>query len=421
MRSGTSFATPIVSGFVALLLAYQKRLGLPPDPHGVKMIIVETAIECPGHGERDCQKFLAGMLNVSGAIAAIARQGRKSSINLSTGSAMNEASELTATASAADAMPSIANSSALESKRAAESLVPSDCGCGGGGHECTCGTKKNSAVALSSARQFVYALGTLGYDFGTEARRDSIQQFMRQGTPTDPAALIQYLDDNPEEAERIIWTLNLGTTPIYAIQPVGAFSNESYAKIVDGFTRQVNGDIPLFAIPGVMAGSVQLLSGLVVPILIPNTRGMTGWSPKLVSDDIEKTLKERKYKKADIDLIVGALPDALRNFLNRVERQKRNLGIAGADRALNYSATAAFRVLDVLLQTIPRKLELDDIVVTWSATCRPGSECFDVDIRFFSPDDVRQPIWVFRFTIDVNDQVPVYVDAIRSWTERPRD
>lgn len=170
-----------------------------------------------------------------------------------------------------------------------------------------------------------------------------------------------------------------------------------------------------------MAGSVQLLSGLVVPILIPNTRGMTGWSPKAVSDDTEKKLKDRKLKKADIDLIVGALPDALRNFLNRVQRQNRNLGIAGADRALNYSATTAFRVLDVLLQTIPRKLELDDILVAKSATCRPGSECFDVDIRFFSPDDVRQPIWVFRFTVDVNDQVPVYVDAISSWTERPRD
>ena len=139
---------------------------------------------------------------------------------------MSEANELTATASAADEMLATANNLGLKLSGATESLVPSDCGCGGGGHECTCGTKKNSAAALSPARQFVYALGTLGYDFGTEARRDSIQQFMQDGTPADPAALLRYLEEHPEEAERIIWTLNLGTTPIYAIQPVGAFSND---------------------------------------------------------------------------------------------------------------------------------------------------------------------------------------------------
>jgi hypothetical protein len=72
----------------------------------------------------------------------------------------------------------------------------------------------------------VFALGTLGYDFGTEARRDSIMQHMAgpdnpAPNPHDPAQLLAYLGANPDQAAAIIWTLSLDATPIYAVLPCG--------------------------------------------------------------------------------------------------------------------------------------------------------------------------------------------------------
>ena len=65
-------------------------------------------------------------------------------------------------------------------------IEPSDCGCGCGGKgkknggeehkDCGCGCGGKGGEAKKP--QLVYALGKLGYDFGTEARRDSLAQAM---------------------------------------------------------------------------------------------------------------------------------------------------------------------------------------------------------------------------------------------------
>ena len=74
-------------------------------------------------------------------------------------------------------------------------------------------------------------MGTLGYDFGTEARRDTFKQFMPvveidgiiiPANPYDARQIVDYLDENLFEAKSLIWTLNLELTRIYAIEPKGA-------------------------------------------------------------------------------------------------------------------------------------------------------------------------------------------------------
>lgn len=72
-------------------------------------------------------------------------------------------------------------------------VTPSACGSGGG------------------KAQLAYALGELGTDFGSEARRDSFTQAMNSGM-----SLLDYLAANPWAAQSLIWTLNLDATPIYA-------------------------------------------------------------------------------------------------------------------------------------------------------------------------------------------------------------
>jgi hypothetical protein len=62
--SGTRFATPIVSGVAALPLGRQRQRGDPPDPHRVRVAILESALPCEAADDNRC---LAGQLNIPGA------------------------------------------------------------------------------------------------------------------------------------------------------------------------------------------------------------------------------------------------------------------------------------------------------------------------------------------------------------------
>lgn len=65
-KSGTSFATPFVSGLVALLASLQIKRGQTPDPHSIRAAILKTVTPCiPGTSE-DCRRFMSGRLNIPG-------------------------------------------------------------------------------------------------------------------------------------------------------------------------------------------------------------------------------------------------------------------------------------------------------------------------------------------------------------------
>ncbi len=53
-------------------------------------------------------------------------------------------------------------------------------------------------------------------------------------------------------------------------------------------------------------------------------------------------------------------------------------------------------------------MELDSVNVVPSPICRPGSDCWDVEVYFFYPERQVQTVRrVYRFTVDVSDTVPV--------------
>jgi hypothetical protein len=101
------------------------------------------------------------------------------------------------------------------------------------------------------------------------------------------------------------------------------------------------------------------------------------------------------------------LRDALTGFLDRVFFDLRNLGTSSADRALNYAATNAFQTTSVLRQATAQGMILDTINVDRSPFCRMDSDCWDVQLTFFDPENNRRARRVYRFTIDVSDVMPV--------------
>jgi cysteine desulfurase family protein len=71
LRTGTSFATPIVSGLAGLLMSLQRKRGVEPTGHSVRSALIQTAIGCSQRSVANCDRLLAGRINVSAAVATI--------------------------------------------------------------------------------------------------------------------------------------------------------------------------------------------------------------------------------------------------------------------------------------------------------------------------------------------------------------
>lgn len=283
-----------------------------------------------------------------------------------------------------------------------QSAQSSGCGCGCRGASAS----EGPSSASPSAPQLVYALGTLGIDFGSESRRDSILQHMNAGNAFDLHALLKYLDSHPWEAQSLLWTLNLDSSPIYVIQPAGAFAAMAYERLREFLRQQIVGGVERTSVPGVIVGRARLMTGQVVPALIPDLRGMSNWNtPALVAALSGKTK--------------GADDDGFSSFLNRIYYGFRNLGLTPQERALNFAGTNALNAAKVYESALKDGMRLETVETERSPVCRPESDCWDIKMVFFDPGHQRERASVvYRFTVDVSDVNPVMVGPIRSWPVR---
>jgi cyanobactin maturation PatA/PatG family protease len=414
--TGTSYATAIVSGVAALLLSLQVKQGQAPNPQAVRTAILQSAIACDAQPAPDCRRILAGRLNVKGAMLVLLQQGKTMDENLEESATVQSAPikaanpppppvqpQIPAVQAATYSSPSSevispavqtqVLSPQLQAQVNPSTISPAACSCGGGS---------------GAPAQLVYALGQLGYDFGTEARRDSIQQHMGEGAnPHDPRQFLAYLEENPWDAAAVIWTLSLDATPIYAIQPFGSYAERGYERLRQFLREQLEEGVERISVPGVIMGQVMLMSGQTVPVIVPTLRCMYSWTTSAL-----------------IEVVCGSTPDesaadGVVNFLERVYYELRNLGITPQERAINYAATNAFNVERIFETAIREEMDLDTIEVEPSPLCRPGSECWDVKLTFFNPRRVfEQARKVYRFTVDVSDVCPVSVGRVRSWFVR---
>jgi cyanobactin maturation PatA/PatG family protease len=447
--SGTSYATAVVSGTAALLLSLARREGYRVDAIDVQQILIESAAPCTLQGDGACDRFLAGTLDATAAMAALRRLGnvRQSRVPMKPQDAIrqndspihfqqivmrreNTMSDATliprdATASAGGATPLAdptppdakllqseaqpALSSAPTTALAVSSSSPSSqlglqpldrlsqqsCGCG-------CG----------QSTQLVYALGALWFDFGSEARRDAFVQQMaaRVETLTD-TQVIEFLESHPEQALGLTFVLRHGDTPIYAIQPAGPFADKTYATMFAALTSSLDedGSEQRISIPGFITGSTRLWNGMTVPVVTPDLRGIYTWRSATLIEAVRQVQTDGQQ----------APVQELKDFLDKVYYELRNLGVAPRDRALNYAATNAYQAAHALADAAARSLVLDSIDVVKSPICRPDSDCWDVQLVMFDDDDLRKPNRVYRFTVDVSEVIPVTIGRMRNWPMRP--
>ncbi|QEI40299.1 Thermophilic serine proteinase [Dolichospermum sp. UHCC 0315A] len=434
--SGTSFATPIVSGVAALLLSLQVQRGETPDPAKVRAVLLETAIPCTDKDTDDISRCLLGKLNISGALAYF------------TGGTMSEELDTVETVDSIEAAgcgcAEITNSAEPEPNP--EEFIPPEffpvvpavttsapLTNSSNSQSTTMSNRTSNYITASQAPSdlaqvnLVYALGTLGYDFGSEARRDSFKQLMPgvaiDGTaipanPYDARQMVDYLGDNLSEAKSLIWTLNLELTPIYAIEPGGAFARDVYAILQQLLSGQIQAEdsenyVERVSIPGILSGrSVKLFSGQVVPVIeVPNIRGMYGWKVNTLVQAAIRTVQAQATEAQE-----ESIRRTLGSFLSRIYYDLRNLGTTSQDRALNFASTNAFQAASTFAEAVATGMELDSITVEKSPFCRLDSDCWDVKLKFFDPENSRRAKKLFRFTIDVSDIIPVTLGEVRSWS-----
>ncbi len=294
----------------------------------------------------------------------------------------------------------------------------------------------SACASCRGERQLVYALGQLGYDFGSEAGVDAYKHRMqhmphprasaadsgarpwREANPLDESHLVTFLEtmtrqNEPWHVSGLHWTLNVGGMPIYAIKPEGPYAREAYERLRQFFSEQFEQKAERIAVPGVIVGQATLLNGQHVPIINPDLRGLFNWPTEGL---IEAVLQ------APVD--TGATPNAddlrrsFREFLDRIYFELRNAGLTPQERALNYAGTNLFSYRQIL-GTLHSRRALDTIRVERSSICRPGSDCWDITVAFFDPEQPSQTVrTIHRYTVDVSDVLPVTVGDIRSWSAR---
>ncbi len=411
-RTGTSWATPIVSGVAALLLSLQIRQGRRPDTGAVRAALLGTARGCEVEPAADCRRLLAGRLDLAAGTAQV----------------MEEAGGLTAADGSTCEAPTTdeegpALMAAMET--ASDEQVPVAVAASGEQEPPICEALTDAQVAAELAGvaaadcpgcapgpSLVYVLGQLDYDFGSEARRDSLVQH-GLADPHDAQAMLGYLAEHPPHATALTFVMARDSTPIYAIMPAGAFAADIYRTLRELMAGQLHHGVDRVSIPGRTEGTARLLNGHTVPLLFPELRGMVGWSTsRLALEVVGKAPRRGKKQKAEFDEKRAEIA----NFLDRVYYELRNLGLTPQERAMNYAATNALRIENVYSSALKKGLKLAEIDIERSPICRPKSDCWDVKLTFFNPTRLlEQARVVYRFTIDVSDVVPVTVGKVRSW------
>lgn len=254
-------------------------------------------------------------------------------------------------------------------------------------------------VLATEQLPMVYALGTLAYDFPSVARLDSFRVGMGGGeaAPFDVAAMTKYLLAHPAESSKLVWTLCVDSLPIYALQAEGADAADTYSLLVQLLSAE------RISVPARRTdASARLLSGSLLPVLrIDHPRGLFGWrTEELVAKLTDDPLQQ----------------EALQAFLVRVYHDLRNLGDTAAQRALNYAATSAAQAAAVFQDVVAREMQLENIEVAPSASCRLHSDCWDVKLKFFDPENSRRARLIYRFSVDVAELLPVALGPPKRWS-----
>ncbi len=165
--------------------------------------------------------------------------------------------------------------------------------------------------------------------------------------PYEVSQLLDYLDSNHSESAKLIWTLNLDLTPIYAVRP-------------------------------------RLLT--------------------------QRTCTRYSVRRSEESPCQAPTTTSL-----------ASLGVRGP---YEQDGAVVFRPDCASGQGVVTPIDgqtgiytLDSISVSKSPFCRMDSDCWDVQLTFFDPENDRRARTVIQLTVDVSDEMPVSLAPIRFFVD----
>lgn len=217
LQKGTSLSAPIVTDITALLMSLKLQQGKPIDAEAIRAALLNTAIPCTSESTEEPERCLRGKLNLpevmnllfelpsvtisftgdrvtrvdEGHLIAASSKSEELN-NLSDKSDLpatspSNVSSLTASVVSNPPVPKSASIGRIEFSSPSHSeaqITPSS------------STLSPAAVTPSTAHTGqIYALGTLGYDFGSEARRDSFKQLIPLLSLSENSTTIEQVDE----------------------------------------------------------------------------------------------------------------------------------------------------------------------------------------------------------------------------------
>lgn len=436
-NTGTSYSTPIVSGVAGLLLSLQMKRGRQPDANAVRSAILGSGRGCADQPVPDCRRLLTGRLDVRKAKLQLMQGGLAVADSIEGHeTAESHFSKMTDGKSSAVTTAHVGVQVAERTSESPETsigLQPPNAAINAldrqalrvdrGAAEARRVYASACSCETGTPMQLAFVIGQLGYDFGTEARRDSIAQHMGNPSnpnpnPYDPMQLLAYLENNPWDATAVIWTLNFDATPLYAVRAQDPFATDIYQQLREFLREQTQGKIERVSIPGYVTGSARLFSGQIIPVIWPYLRCMSSWNTSALIEAICGKPPAESAKPEEREGYASRCAE-VRSFLERVYHELRNLGITPQERSINFSATNALNAARIFDTALKEKMQLDVIDVERSPVCRPDSDCWDVKLTFFDPaNQFTRARKVYRFAVDVSDVCPVMVGPVRAWFVR---
>lgn len=414
---GTSMAAPVMTGLCGLLMSRQLQQGKPLDAEAIRAALLNTALPCTPDDTDEPERCLRGKVNLPGAMGLLFGQ----SVTIAfTGD------QVTRREHGAIAPSGGGRQATAVKPLASEAPTPPLAPVAPSFHTGTPLPPTHAVTPSTAHSGLVYALGAIAYDFGDEGRRDAFQQAMapvnREGvlTPPDPSdarQMLDYLDHHPDAAHALIWTLQLDGNTLYALDPKGPFAQAAYKMFALMLKGQLAspasaGFVEHVSMPGKRTDrTVTLMSGEAAPVLkVFNPRGMYGWNVPGLVEAALATVTTPAVEPA-------LLREGLTSFLRRVYHDLRNVGQTSRDRALNFAVTNTFQAAATFAEAIAANRRLDTIEVEKSPYCRLNSDCWDVLLTFYDPEDGKRSRQVYRFTLDVADAMPVTVGRIKRWAK----
>jgi hypothetical protein len=447
-EKGTSVAAPVLTGLIAALTSAVVRAGRAIAPQQVRDVLIATARPCTGSGAGRC---IGGEVAVDRAIAVLldGMTIEQARMAFPDGPVAPDAPAALPVPPRVAHYPLPPHSGARH--RVAEPEKPREAY----KREERFVTASGVEPSLRYPAQF-FGIGAVGYEFPDQGTRDSFLREMDarigSGDPEDPERLIGYLDANPAEARRLLWTVSINGERRYAALPSGPFAAQIYDMLTAlalGFAR---GEISVASVPGRALGTTRVaMDGTVLRDLrVPSLRGVYGWEAhQVVAQSLAAVHRDalsggvgQRDVAPDAAVVSGdgaenavlgigesplvgwprlretpsaTVESALIDLVNLVYFRADQEPEVSRDRALNFAVTNGYQVAAAFLDAMGDGLQCMTYSLAYSPFARVGGNCWDVILRFNDPVVIERASREYRMTVDIADVMPVTVGRLRRW------